>query len=269
MTTTTEDPEREALGKRYVYCLVDTSSVSTLDVDTGGMDGTTLSLVRNDDIGAVVHECERVYDEADETEIRQWLVEHQRVVDAASDAFGTPLPVRFGTVLDGDDAVVETWLSSHAETIRDQLASFSGRWEYRIDLRWDSGPFRESVAETDDRLQELERRKDEASSGKGFMLKKQYSNRLRDLVTERKGELQALLDEQVVPVVVEKRRQESGVTTEAESDEKESITQLSVLAAETNETELGARLDTVAEEPGVELRFTGPWPPYTFAPELG
>lgn len=269
MTTTTEQPDQEAVDMRYVYCLVDTDGRSTIDVETQGVDGEPLSLVTQGDIGAVVHDCGAAYDTDDESRIKQWLIEHQRVVDASSDVFGTPLPVRFGTVLEGDDAVVETWLSSRAETIRDHLESFSGCWEYRIDLQWDSEPFRDEVATTDDELLDLERRKTEASAGKGFMLEKQYSNRLRELVSQKEAELRELLDEQVAPVTIETTMRDSGGTAATETDGTPSIAELSVLAEEAKETELGERLDTVAERTGVEIRFSGPWPPYTFAPELG
>jgi hypothetical protein len=39
-----------------------------------------------------------------------------------------------------------------------------------------------------------------------------------------------------------------------------------VLAHESAADAIGEELDAVAAEPGVEVRFTGPWPPYTFAP---
>ncbi len=53
-----------------------------------------------------------------------------------------------------------------------------------------------------------------------------------------------------------------------ESGETEEVVQVSFLAHEDREEEIGRVLDDVAAEPGVEIRFTGPWPPYSFAPEL-
>lgn len=267
MTEMTEEVAAEAGENRYVYCLVDTTDVSTLDVDVDGVAGNALSLVEHDGIGVVVHECESLYDSDDEAQIKRWLVAHQGVVDAVSDVFGTPLPVRFDTIIEGDDGAVRAWLSSQAETVRAQLETLRGCWEYRIELLWDDEPYREEVAATDETLQDLERRKADSSAGKAFMIEKQYSNRLRERIHEREAELRALLEEQVLPVVVDDTVQDGNA--KESDDEYRSVVRRSVLADETEETALGERLDTVAAERGVKVRFTGPWPPYTFAPELG
>lgn len=269
MTEMTGELATDAVESRYVYCLVDTTGVSTLDVDINGVAGNALSLVEHDGIGAVVHDCESLYDSDNEAEIKRWLMQHQRVVDAVSDVFGTPLPVRFDTIIEDDDAAVRGWLSSQAETIRTQLAALSGCWEYRIEVLWDDHSYREEVAATDETLQELERRKSDSSAGKAFMLQKQYSKYLRERILERETELQALLEEQVLPVVNDHTVQDSSANESAdEDDDHRSVTKRSVLADESDEMALGERLDTVAAERGVKIRFTGPWPPYTFAPEL-
>lgn len=268
MTEMTGEVAAEAVENRYVYCLVDTSDVSTLDVDVEGVAGNAISLVEHDGIGAVVHECESLYDSDDDAQVKRWLVAHQRVVDAMGDVFGTPLPVRFDTIIEGDDEAVRAWLSSQAETVRAELETLRGCWEYRIELLWDDEPFRAAIGETDDELQELKQREADSSGGKAFMLEKQYSNRLRERIHEREAELRALLEEQVLPVVVDDTVQD-GNANESDDEEHRSVVRRSVLADETEETALGERLDTVAAERGVKVRFTGPWPPYTFAPELG
>ena len=38
---------------------------------------------------------------------------------------------------------------------------------------------------------------------------------------------------------------------------------------EDDEEGMGEMLDEVAAETGVEVRFTGPWPPYSFVPAIG
>ena len=47
------------------------------------------------------------------------------------------------------------------------------------------------------------------------------------------------------------------------------IANVSLLVADDRVQEIGAILHEVGEEPGVEVRFTGPWPPYTFATTVG
>lgn len=270
MSETPDEVAVDSSESRYIYCLVDTSGVSSLTTDTTGIEKNSLSLIKCHGIGAVVHECDSIYDSDDEVQIKRWLMTHQQVVDAVGDVFGTPLPVRFDTVLQGDDETVRNWLSSNKEKINNGISMLRGCWEYRIDLRWNSDQFREKIVETDKQLQEIKRRKANSNAGKKFMLEKQWSNRLRECISNRKSELQELLKKQMMPVIVDDAIQENvDIKGEDTQTEYHSVVNFSVLADETDETALGKRLDTVSEERGVTIRFTGPWPPYTFAPELG
>jgi hypothetical protein len=44
---------------------------------------------------------------------------------------------------------------------------------------------------------------------------------------------------------------------------------VAVLVRAEHESTVGDRLEDLASRPGVEVRFTGPWPPYSFAPSFG
>lgn len=268
---TATNEERTVSDGRYLYCVVDTTSSEPATLSTTGVDDNPVYVVEADGVGAVVHDCETVYETEDLEQVKRWLLTHQQVVDAASDAFGTPLPMRFDTVLEGGDASLERWLEDHYEGIRDELASFAGVWEYRINLLWDSAPFEETIADQDDRLRELRQRQQQSGAGKQFLLEKQYEQRLQKLKRERRTELTEQLEEVITPVVNDLTEQDTNTPLHDEhsSDEKEKIVRFAVLADEDDETALGDRLDTFVEHEGVEIRFTGPWPPYTFAPDIG
>jgi hypothetical protein len=301
---------------RYVYCLVrvDTDTDADADTDTAGAGGggsapgrteATLDAVGLDDVptrliraeggvGAVVHDCESLYDTDDEAQLRLWLLAHQRVVDAATATFGTPLPVRFDTVIQGDDGAVRTWLADVADEARPALDRLAGAREYRVTAHWtpdgdgdgdadappsqdDSGPdaggFEARARQRDDRLAELAAVRVAADTGRAFLVSKQYDRRLRELERERLAELAADLREHVTPVAREVRDAdaEAGGADLAAADgddEGELIARLTVLADEADEDELGARLDEFVEANDVTVRFTGPWAPYSFAPEL-
>lgn len=271
-TATTAD-ESNVTDGRYVYCLVDTESVPQPALSVTGLEGAETTVVSVDDVGAVIHECEAIYDTSDVEQVKRWLVAHQQVVDEASDVFGTPLPMRFDTILDGGEDGVERWIGEKYETIRDELTAFAGLWEYRIHLLWDASTFERRATEQDERLRELARRQDRAEMGTGFLLDKQREQRLRDLKRKRRAELTRDLKETVSPVVERLRKQDAqsalGATGNDTDTEREQIARLAVLASDEREEALGERLDTVVEQDAVQIRFTGPWPPYTFAPEIG
>ena len=56
---------------------------------------------------------------------------------------------------------------------------------------------------------------------------------------------------------------------EGDNDGMETQARFTVLATEDNEEGMGEMLDEVAAETGVEVRFTGPWPPYSVVPAIG
>lgn len=266
------DDERSVRQGRYLYCVVETTTSDTEALPTAGIDENSVYLIEADGIGAVVHDCEAVYDADDLEQVKQWVITHQQVVDAASDVFGTPLPMRFDTVLEGGDESVEHWLSDHREVIRDELHSFTGTWEYRITLMWDPSPFETRITEQDNRLQELQQRQQQAGAGKRFLLEKQYDKRLQELKQDQRADLAERLTETITPVVNDLAEQESRHALSGDthaSAAQEQILRVAVLADEDAETTLGERLDTIVERDGVAVRFTGPWPPYTFAPDIG
>lgn len=261
---------------RYVYCVVRTGGDDAFGTD--GVEGEPVRVVSIDGIGAVVHECDDVYDSADPAEIRRWLVRHQAVVDDAAEAFGTPLPFQFDTIIRGDDAVVREWLRSERDTLASTLDALDGHWEYRIEVVRTEPIGEETLADEDEQLADLREEIDAAEPGTAYLLEKRYEDRLDGLRTERRGTLTADVRERVATRAREVHELDASpsrsqfVATDASrdaGDETETVCRLTALAHEDDEEALGAELDAVAAEPDLEVRFTGPWPPYTFAPEFG
>ena len=261
----------EISGGRYLYCLVDATTAESDTMSTRGVGDNSVYFIESETVGAVVHDCETIYDSENPDQVKQWVLKHQHVVDAAGDIFGTPLPMRFNTILEGGDTSVIQWFHRNHDRIREGLSSLAGTWEYRIRLIWEPSMFEDQVTDEDDRLQELQQRKQQAGAGKAFLLEKQYDKRLRELKQQRRTELTETLSETVRPVVNKLIEQEphSPLAENTSSTEGEQVARLAVLADETDETVLGDQLDELVEQDGVRIRFSGPWPPYTFAPDIG
>ncbi|WP_435348179.1 gas vesicle protein GvpL [Haloarchaeobius sp. HRN-SO-5] len=257
---------------RYLYCVVRVAGVDPDGFAPEGLADEPVRVVTADGLGAVVHTCDSLYDSDDPTTLKRWLLRHQGVTDDAAEFFGTPLPVRFDTVLTGDDEDVRAWLRDAAAELEPALERFAGRREYRVGVHRDEDALADRLAESDDRLAELGRRRDETDEGTSFLVGKQYEKRLSDLVREhREREADALAD-RLAEYAVEVRRlgrnQNAGILG-VEGAGDGDATRFAVLAPADHEDDLGAVLDDVAAADGVEVRFSGPWPPYTFAPEVG
>ena len=274
---------------RYVFCVV------RLDEDAGdasfsadGLDGREVGLVAAGDLAAVVQPCESLYDASDPETVRRWLLRHQSVVDEAGQAFGTPLPFRFDTVIVGGDERVRGWLDANAGPIEDALAELAGRWEYRIEVAVEDEAETESLEASDERLASLRAEIEDADEGRAFLMEKQYDERLRSLRRERREARAEDLVGRVEPLAERVEWGDAGSTsvsvvdssggdrsgdssTDSPGDGPEGPTtavSLAVLATPDAAEEIGEELEAVADEAGVEVRYTGPWPPYTFAPEI-
>lgn len=254
---------------RYLYCAVYADDDEGFSAE--GIEDGTVSLLARDGIGVVAQPVDSVYDSDDMTRVRSWLLAHQQVVDEAGQRFGTPLPFRFDTIIKGDDGTVHEWLDERRGEIADALDGLAGRWEYRIEVRWDEASIRESILEEDEELQELAARTEEASEGTGYLLEKQYDQRLDERLQERRDAVAETLYERVAPHAVEIQRSGggSGVVSTGADDELARVVQLSVLAPRENEEAIGEELESIVERPAHEVRYTGPWPPYSYAPQIG
>lgn len=276
VNSTEEQPEtlseeQKITDGRYLYCLVDKSAATASTLSTTGLDDTPVYVLEYQNTGAVVHDCEVLYDTEDLEQVKQWVLTHQQVVDAASEIFGTPLPMRFDTILKGGNTEVNQWLREHHDSIREALTSFAGTWEYRIQLRWTPSEFETRVAKQDNQLQELQQRQQQAGEGERFLLQKNYDNRIQELKRQHRVTLTETLKEAVSPVVNELTDQtsQSNFQASSSSSAQDHVARLAVLANKDDESTLGNRLDEIVAEDGIEIRFTGPWPPYTFAPDIG
>jgi hypothetical protein len=262
-------PTLETTGLEGAPVRVVTADAADADGADSTADADEADSTADRPIAAVVHDCESLYDTDDEAELRRWLLAHQRVVDEATDAFGTPLPVRFDTVIEGGDDALADWLASVGDAVRGGLADLAGCREYRTFVHWTGADeFEARVRERDDRLAELAAEREAASPGRGFLVGKQYDARLRELRRERVEELATALREAVAPVARAVEETDAG-TLDGADVEGEPVARLAVLAAAADEARLGNRLDDYVADRPVTVRFTGPWAPYSFAPDLG
>ncbi|WP_408958181.1 gas vesicle protein GvpL [Natrinema sp. 74] len=264
---------------RYLYCIVPADADG--DFETTGVDGEPVSVIVERGIGAVVHACDGIYDSANLAQIRRWLVRHQTVVDEAGRAFGTPIPFQFDTILRGDDDRVREWLHEEEATLKRALSGLAGHWEYRVEVVEVDRVSDEALIERDDQLRELDERIGDSAEGTAFLLEKRFDQRLTELRAARRDSLTADLEERLAAEAREVHALERSPSAQLsdeltggsaggdDASDGETLCRLTLLAHEDDEGAIGSILDDVAATDGLEVRFTGPWPPYTFAPELG
>ena len=267
---------------RYLFCLVsldpprrshDEPGPAPEDFSTTGIDDEPAYLVSIDGIGAVVQHCESLFDSDDVRQVQRWLLTHQRVVDEAGETFGTPLPFQFDTILQGNDAAVRDWLERTADRLESELETFAELWEYRIQVTWADDHLTSAVLEANEELRAMRPGGNDVGEGTAFLREKQFAQRLerarRARCEELAGDLEARLDRLARSVTsLGPQRLASSIGVD-DGERPEPFARFAVLAGEDRAGEIGDELDEIAAIPGVEVTYTGPWPPYTFSPELG
>jgi len=254
-----------------------TTDTQPTPFETRGISDEPVSVLTANGLGAVVHPCSSLYDSDDLGTIKRWLVRHQSVIDEAGDRFGTPLPFQFDTILRGGDGAVREWLRDEGDRLREPLEELAGHWEYRIEVVRTDPIERAALAADDDQLAALEAKIEAAEEGTAFLLEKQYEKQVAELRERRRAaradELRRRLGGHAREVHELERQPAASLgdngSEQRQEDSSETVCRLTLLAHENREDAIGSVLDDVAAEAGIEVRFTGPWPPYTFAPEIG
>ena len=190
-----------------------------------GVGGAPLSLVRGARLAAVVSESQAP--EANEERI--W--EYERVVESLMES-GTVLPVRFGTVLEHDEAV-RGFLTQQRDELDRGLGRVQGTVEMGVRVEWDGGAG--DVA---------------PESGTAYMLGRLAVLRSARAIADRLAPLRSLA--RLARIAVMPRRD---------------VAVLGAYLVERRSADAFAeRCEHLRHELApAELACTGPWPPYSFA----
>ena len=255
---------------RYIFCVVQVDD-PPYELQIEGVDDTPVHVVTDGSVGAVVQPVDEVFDSTDETQVTKWLISHQEVIDAATDAFGTPLPFRFDTILTGDDSLVETWLSEHRDRFETALQKIEGHAEYRITVRWDAVAIEQDVTDRDADVKALDQEIGAAEAGRQYLLERQRDQTLDESIADRREALGNDICNELKPIVDDLRYEwprESTFEPDRRDDPFEPVISISVIAPHEQEGQIGDRLGSFDRKSHLSVSFTGPWPPYSFAEDL-
>jgi hypothetical protein len=185
------------------------------------------------------------------------------VVDAAWERSGTVLPLAFDTIvrpgdgLDADERVMQ-WLTSDGPRFRGMLERLRGKVELGVQVIWDQRVVGESVAQGNDEIRQLRDKMAGKPKGVAYFYQQKIERALRQAIEAKAEECYRSCFRQVTALFPEVRSNDV-----KKLPDRLMIVNLSVLAPRDRVSELGAVLMGFQAE-GVDVRFTGPWPPYSF-----
>ena len=248
----------------YVYCVA--RGRANWMLGPIGLDYGMVYTVPSGGLCCVVHSCQaQPYQSEDPHAVQAWVMAHQRVVEAAAEAFGTVLPMAFNMIVqDGRNGAatdnLKTWMSEKKGDFHARLARLAGRAEYGVQISWDRRAVAEGLVQSDPALAKM---RDEAlskSEGLAYMLQQKLTQATRSALERQANRYVEDFYSRIRQCVDEVRVDKLKET----SDRKQMLLNLSCLTAK-DDGSLGQALDEIRKIDGISVRFTGPWPPYSFA----
>lgn len=251
-----EDMRAGTSEARYIYCVAYNCGKSTLGKI--GLNGCEVYTIPFKDICAVVHACHpEPYKSDDRKIVEGWVLAHEEVVEKAMELYGTVIPVSFNTIIIGGDNQVEEWLNKEYSHLKALLEKLRDKEEYGIQIFLDKNFLKEEL-EKDEELTKLS----EEFKGKPG-IEYFYKQKIEKILKERmEAKVKTLFDEfyTAIRACVE----DVHVEKVKESEGEIMIANFSVLVRKENVGVLKKILEDISSRKGFKVRFTGPWPPYSF-----
>jgi hypothetical protein len=249
----------------YVYCVVSDKGEHLLG--PVGLDDHDVYTVRAGDLCAIVHKYPvEPYQSNDRQTVERWVLAHQRVIQMAAERFETVLPMAFNMIVqggpNGDSAEnLRAWLAEMRERFVDLLNKLPGKAEYGVQIFWDRRLVAEGLVKSDPKLGKM---RDEAKGkpkGLAYMLEQKLAKATRAAVEKQAGryvnDFYTRIRECVEDVRIDKLKKADSPGAPG------MLLNLSCLMQKDSPA-LAEVLEGIQQTEGISVRFTGPWPPYSF-----
>ena len=254
---------QSAMG-RYLYCVVEAGE--KMSFGKIGIEGNEVYTIPYEELSTVVHNCPaEPYKSEDKEIMKNWIMVHQSVIDQALERFGTVLPLGFDTIIQGNETTspeenMKNWLKQDYDNLKRKIEKISGKAEYGVQVFWDPKIIAKNVIEESPEIKKLNEEIRSKPKGIAYM----YKQKLEDLV---KKEMEGKADqdfkeffERIKPYADDLKVEK----TKKAEDERQMLMNLSCLLPKEASKKLGDELEKISNMEGYSVRFTGPWPPYSF-----
>ena len=248
----------------YVYCIVPGSQ----EVNFGpfGLEMSDVRTIPGPGISAVVHECPaRPYQSKDRAVVEEWVAAQHRVVEMAWERFGSVLPMSFDMIVRGNDGAsahenLIKWMAEKRDAFACQLERLAGKAEYGVKISWGPKVIAADVLQNDPDLQGLEREIQAKPKGLAYIWRAKLEKAVKEQMEARAEEYFRAFYHRIRDCVLDLRVEQPKKT----EDGTQMLLNVSCLVKKGDHGRLGRELDQIAEIRGIRVRFTGPWPPYSF-----
>ncbi|MFH0748316.1 MAG: GvpL/GvpF family gas vesicle protein [Candidatus Bathyarchaeota archaeon] len=251
-----KNPEGEG---RYIYCVVETDRKKIFK--NFGVDGEDVYTIRYRDISAVVSRClAKPYQSNDSELVKKWLIQHAQVVDYFFERYDATLPSAFDTVIKGGDQEAKSWLKGEYSALKGKMEKVRGKQEFGAQIFCDSKSLVDAVRKGSVEIHKMLNEIESKPRGLAYMyeqklkevMKKELENKMEKYARDFYEAIRSHVDD----LKAEKIKKGEG--------DQQMLMNLSCLTPKDRVPELAGELDRINGLRNFSVKFTGPWPAYSF-----
>lgn len=252
----------------YIFCITRKAKMNGFNIK--GLNNQSVSCVDYKDIMALLHAVEgSVLSENGDglrNELMESVMKHHEVVEEAWGAFGTLIPMRFGSVIHGKDETdaiqnVRDWLERISGHIERRFDDLQDRAEYGIQIFWSKDSLMKKVFRNYSQIKHMEKKIAKISQEDAFAYKDRHKSLVNRYITKEIVLASRSLLDRVRPYLHNFQIEHIN----AEDDDKRMLLNISCLLSDEEISEIRQKLETIKKEEGYISCLSGPWPPYSFA----
>lgn len=247
----------------YLYCVCAGSRDEPMEIK--GLGGKPVFAVASGEVCAIVQECDSSFSTEDPKLMSEWVLVHQSVVDTAWEKFETIIPFGFGTVIVSKEGRTARenlidCIAKEGEPLKGKLEKLKGKAEYGVQILWNPTIIAPRVTRNDTEVQRLEEEIRAKSSGTAYLL----GQKLERLLSQRMEQAADVYFKEFFQKIRTSVEEIQVGKVKKEEPPRQMLANFSCLLPREDAPKLGERLDGIGQIDGFFVRFTGPWPPYSF-----
>jgi hypothetical protein len=237
-----------------------------LSLGRAGIEGNEVYIIPYKDLAALVHNCpSEPYTSEDSEIVEGWVMTHQEVLEMAAQRFDTVIPLGFDTIIKGvngqtPEQNMEEWLKGDYENLKEKIARFRGKEEYGVQIFWEPKIIGQKIAEANSGIKKLDEDIMSKPRGMAYMYKQKLEDAIKTELEKEADRYFKEFFEQIKPWANDIRIEK----TKKAEEGKQMLMNLSCLMDKEKYKKLGGELERINNMDGFSVRFTGPWPPYSF-----
>ncbi|MCK4732313.1 MAG: GvpL/GvpF family gas vesicle protein [Methanophagales archaeon] len=232
-----------------------------------GIEGSEVYTIPYEELSAIVHNCPlEPYKSDDEEVVKGWVKTHQHVLDVAEEKFGTVIPFSLDIIIKPEDnataeEAMKKWMSDEFNGLMEKMGKIRGKKEYGVQIFYIPSVMSEKIADESEEVRKIKEETKSKPPGAAYMYKQKLETAIKHEMESRMDsyfkDFYGRIKKHVEEIKVEK-------TKPTDEEDKQMIMNLSSLVTTDKYKELGAELEQIDNTEAFSVRFTGPWPAYSF-----